>query len=75
MKGNSAFHTKPLPKDVPGFIQKKEGPGGTIEDGWWGWRKLKDDQAKPYPQGRLRPLSVVTWYRLAAVGKHHGPHP
>lgn len=23
MKGNSAFHTKSLPKDVPGFIQKK----------------------------------------------------
>lgn len=48
MKGSSALHTKSLPKDVPGFMQKKEGPRGTIKDGWWGWRKLKDHQ------GRLR---------------------
>lgn len=75
MKRNSVFHTKSLPKDVPGFIQKKDGPRGTIEDGWWGWKKLNDDQAKPHPQGRLRPLLLVTWYGLATVGTHHGPHP
>lgn len=75
MKRNSVFHTKSLPKDVPGFIQKKDGPRGTIEDGWWGWRKLNDDQAKPHPQGRLRPSLLVTRYGLVTVESHHGPHP